>query len=157
MTLRRSKRLTVGLVAIMAMTLSSGPVFAAEEESPMKIEPNLKELQRKPGQFENAQELFKLFDDNGDGVIDSGEWRSQKMLVFYGRDIKQDYRLSRDELPGISDEVFAAADQNGDGYISAYEFNQAQFTQFEDVDLDRAGTVTYEEFLAYLARLQSGK
>ena len=157
MTLRSVLGLTAGFAAVVAVTLLSGTVFAAEEKSPMKIEPDLKELQRAPGQLEDAKEMFELFDDNGDGFIDSGEWRSQKMLVFYARDADRDYRLSREELPGISDELFAAADQNGDGYVSAYEFNQAEFTQFEYVDTDRAGTVTYEEFLAYLARLHSAK
>ena len=105
MTLRSVLGLTAGFAAVVAVTLLSGTVFAAEEKSPMKIEPDLKELQRAPGQLEDTKEMFDLFDDNGDGVIDSGEWRSQKMLVFYGRDANQDYRLSRDELPGISDEL----------------------------------------------------
>lgn len=101
-------------------------------------------------------ELFNLLDDNKDGVIDSGEWRSQKMFVFYARDANQNYLLTREELPGIAASVFDAADTNHDGLISGFEFNQAKFSQFSTVDMDGDQKVTFDEFLAFLARIETG-
>jgi len=60
-------------------------------------------------------------------------------------------------VPGLNKEAFDAADLNGDGFLSGYEFNQAPFLKFDAVDLDNAGSVTEDEFLAFLTRLQTGK
>jgi Ca2+-binding EF-hand superfamily protein len=52
--------------------------------------------------------------------------------------------------------VFEAADTNHDGLISGFEYNQAKFTQFESVDGDANQQVTFDEFLAFLKRIETG-
>ena len=141
---------------VLAISAAGTEVRSAQEESPLYIEPDLDDLQRPPGVELKSRELFNLLDDNDDGVIDSGEWRSQKMFVFYARDANQNYMLTREELPGIADSVFEAADTNHDGLISGFEYNQAEFTQFESVDGDANQQVTFEEFLAFLTRIETG-
>ncbi len=141
---------------VLAISAAGHEVRAAEKETPLYIEPDLEDLQRRPGVELGTRELFNLLDDNKDGMIDSGEWRSQKMFVFYARDANQNYMLTREEIPGIADSVFEAADTNHDGLMSGFEYNQAKFTQFESVDGDANQQVTFEEFLAFLTRIETG-
>ncbi len=143
-------------VAVLATMAASNDAWAQNEKSPLYIEPGLKDLQRQPGVPEGAEELFNLLDDNKDGVIDSGEWRSQKMFVFYARDANQNYMLTREEIPGIADSVFEAADTDGDGLMSGFEYNQAEFTQFEAVDGDVNQDVNFDEFVMFLVRIETG-
>ena len=155
----RTVRTTImaGAAAVLAIIAASNDARAAdEEESPLYIQPDLRDLQRPPGVPEGTEELFNLLDDNGDGVIDSGEWRSQKMFAFFARDADQDYMLTREEIPGIADSVFEAADTDGDGLMSGFEFNQAEFTQFQAVDGDVNQAVNYEEFLRFVERIETG-
>lgn len=155
-TLRKSIMAGVAAAAVLAITAVGDDASAAEKKSPLYVEPDLKELQRPPGVPEGAEELFNLLDDNNDGEIDSGEWRSQKMFVFYARDANQNYMLTREEIPGIADSVFEAADTNGDGLMSGFEYNQAEFTQFQTVDPDVNQAVNFDEFLLFLARIETG-
>ncbi len=155
-TLKQAIMAAVAAAAVLTITAAGDRAWAAGEESPLYIERDLKNLQRAPGVPEEAQDLFNLLDDNKDGVIDSGEWRSQKMFVFYARDVNQNYKLAREEIPGIADSVFEAADTDGDGFMSGFEYNQAKFSQFQTVDLDGAQQVTFDEFLAFLARIETG-
>jgi Ca2+-binding EF-hand superfamily protein len=141
---------------VLTISVAGNEVRSADEKSPMYIEPDLEDLQRRPGVEMGTKELFNLLDDNKDGVIDSGEWRSQKMFVFYARDANQNYMLTREEIPGIADSVFEAADTNHDGLMSGFEFNQAKFTQFETVDGDANQAVNFDEFLAFLTRIETG-
>jgi Ca2+-binding EF-hand superfamily protein len=154
-TLKQTSIAIATATAVMAIAADQA-ASASNEKSEMYIEPNLEKLQRRPGVPEGAVELFNLLDDNKDGVIDSGEWRSQKMFVFYARDANQNYLLTREELPGIAASVFDAADTNHDGLISGFEFNQAKFSQFSTVDMDGDQKVTFDEFLAFLARIETG-
>ncbi len=142
--------------AALAILAAGSDARAADEESQIYIEPDLKQYQRGPGVAEGTRELFNLLDDNDDGVIDSGEWRSQKMFVFYARDANQNYMLTREEIPGIADSVFKAADTDGDGLMSGFEFNQAKFTQFESVDGDANQAVNFDEFLGFAVRIETG-
>jgi len=145
-----------GALAVLAIMAAGSDARAADEKTPLYIEPDLKELQRPPGVPEGARELFNLLDDNNDGEIDSGEWRSQKMYVFYARDADQDYMLTREEIPGIADSVFEAADTNHDGLMSGFEYNQAEFTQFHSVDPDVNQSVNFDEFTWFLWRIETG-
>lgn len=155
-TLKQTIMAGAAAACVLAIAAADNEVRSAEEDSPLYIEPDLEDLQRAPGVPEGARDLFNLLDDNGDGLIDSGEWRSQKMFVFYARDANQNYMLTREELPGIADSVFEAADTNHDGLISGFEYNQAKFTQFESVDGDANQQVTFDEFLAFLKRIETG-
>lgn len=155
-TLKQTIMAGAAAATVLVISEAGNEVRAAEEESPLYIEPDLKDMQRPPGVPEGARELFNILDDNGDGLIDSGEWRSQKMFVFYARDANQNYMLTREELPGIADSVYKAADTNHDGLISGFEYNQAKFTQFESVDSDVNQAVNFDEFLAFLRRIETG-
>ena len=157
MDIRALRRVCIaGGVAAVAITVGGDNPTAAQQESPLYVEPGLKEIQRRPGTPEGAEGLFDLLDDNNDGVIDSGEWRSQKMFVFYARDANQNYMLTREEIPGIADTVFEAADTDGDGLMSGFEFNQAKFTQFELVDGNVNQTVNFDEFVTFAVRIETG-
>lgn len=153
------QRIIAGMMAAAASSVIvvGSDLRAVEQDSPLYIEPDLKDLQRPPGVPEGAEDLFNLLDDNNDGVIDSGEWRSQKMFVFYARDANQNYMLTRAEIPGIADSVFEAADTDGDGLMSGFEFNQAKFTQFESVDDNVNQAVNFDEFLDFVARIETGR
>jgi Ca2+-binding EF-hand superfamily protein len=155
-TLKRTIMTGVAGAALLAVAAAGTVAWAANEDSDLYIEPDLKDLQRPPGAAETPSDLFNLLDDNNDGVIDSGEWRSQKMFVFYARDANQNYMLTREEIPGIADSVFKAADTDHDGLMSGFEFNQAEFTQFQAVDGDVNQTVNYDEFLAFAERIEKG-
>ncbi len=156
MGIRTLKQTIIAGVAVVAITAGGNEPRAADEEPDLYVEPDLKEFQRPPGVPEGAEDLFNLLDDNKDGEIDSGEWRSQKMFVFYARDADQNYELTREEIPGIADSVFEAADTNGDGVMSGFEFNQAEFTQFQTVDPDVNRSVNYDEFLLFVERIETG-
>ena len=151
------KQTIIAGAAVVAITMGGGEARAADTDSDLYIEPEMKEYQRSPGVPEDAADLFDLLDDNDDGVIDSGEWRSQKMFVFYARDVDQDYQLTREEIPGIADSIFEAADTNNDGLMSGFEFNQAEFTQFNSVDPDVNQAVNYDEFLLFVFRIETGE
>jgi len=155
-TLRETIKVGAAAAAVLTIMAAGHDASAADQKSPLYIEPDLKEAQRPPGVPEGAEELFNLLDDNDDGVIDSGEWRSQKMFVFYARDANQNYELTREEIPGIADSVFEAADTNHDGLLSGFEFNQAEFTQFHSVDGNVNQSVNFDEFIVFLVRIATG-
>ena len=102
-TLKKTIMTGVAGAALLAVAAAGTVAWAANEDSDLYIEPDLKDLQRPPGVPEGPRDLFNLLDDNNDGEIDSGEWRSQKMFVFYARDANQNYMLTREEIPGIAE------------------------------------------------------
>jgi len=101
----------------------------------------------------DPDEIFALFDVNGDGVIDRTEFDVNKIQVISAFDANRNGRLERDEVR-ISDENFQAADLDGDGQISGYEFNESPFGKFEALDADGDGLVTREEFRAFVEGLR---
>jgi len=101
----------------------------------------------------DPDEIFGLFDTNGDGVIDRTEFDVNKILVISAFDVNRNGHLDRDEVR-ISDENFQTADQDGDGRISGYEFNESPFGKFEALDADGDGLVTREEFKAFVENLR---
>jgi Ca2+-binding EF-hand superfamily protein len=101
----------------------------------------------------DPDEIFALFDVNGDGAIDRTEFDVNKIQVISAFDANRNGRLERDEVR-ISDENFQAADLDGDGQISGYEFNESPFGKFEALDADGDGLVTREEFRAFVESLR---
>ncbi len=162
MTVKAVQRSMITLAAAAAVSAVAGSGFAAETQmpaapkAPMKIEPKLQGMEKQPGYPSDPQALFKLLDGDGNGQLSRAEWKENIMAVFFIRDANRDLKLSRDELPGLKPELFDAADLNGDGFLSGYEFNQAEFTQFGTADVDKAGTITEDEFVAFLKRLEEG-
>ena len=162
MTVKAVQRSMIALAAAAAVSAGVGSGFAAETqmpprpEKPLEIQPTLKGKETRPGYPSDPKELFELFDANGDGVIDRAEWKGNKMAVFFLRDHNRDIKLSREELPGVNQQAFDAADLDGDGKLSGYEFNQAEFMKFEAVDISKTGSITKDNFIAFLARVQTG-
>jgi Ca2+-binding EF-hand superfamily protein len=101
----------------------------------------------------DPDEIFDLFDANGDGVIDRTEFDVHKIQVISAFDANRNGRLERDEVR-ISDENFQAADRDADGRISGYEFNESPFGKFEALDADGDGLVTREEFRTFVENLR---
>ncbi|MCP5363912.1 MAG: EF-hand domain-containing protein [Hyphomicrobiales bacterium] len=142
---------------VAAVMLFAAEGFAApqqERTTPQNVQPDLQSLRPAPGEVLNAEEMFKILDLNGDGLIDRAEWRDRRMMIFFVTDENRDHALSRAEIPALSEEAFIAADDNGDRKLSGYEFNQAEFTTFEAADSSGDGLITFDEFSAYVSTLR---
>lgn len=125
---------------------------AAAQDQPSAL-PDISQLRPPPGQPMRDADAFGVLDANGDGVVDSAEWRARRMMVFYILDRDRDLFLVPAEVPGLASSEFAAADLDQDGRLSGYEFNQAAFAQIESADEDGSRTVTLAQFQSYRARL----
>ena len=64
-------------------------------------------------------QIFKIFDKNGDGFISSDEM--QKLVVTFGAD------LSDAEVNELANELIKEADTSGDGRVSFEEFKEFKF------------------------------
>jgi len=127
--------LSLGTRALSSIVLASGMVLAvgapANAEDP---------------RIQNARQLFKMLDDNGDGKVTFEEFQAKKILTFTARDANQDNSLSLKEVR-ITREQFDAIDRNKDGKISGLEFIDSPFGQFETYDLNKDGAIEVQEFI----------
>ena len=96
--------------------------------------------------IQNARQLFKMLDDNGDGKVTFEEFQAKNILTFTARDANQDNSLSFKEVR-ITREQFDAVDRNKDGKISGLEFIDSPFGQFETYDLNKDGAIEVQEFI----------
>ena len=96
--------------------------------------------------IQNARQLFKMLDDNGDGKVTFEEFQAKKILTFTARDANQDNSLSFDEVR-VTREQFDAVDRNKDGKISGLEFVDSPFGQYETYDLNKDGSIDVQEFI----------
>jgi Ca2+-binding EF-hand superfamily protein len=96
--------------------------------------------------IQNARQLFKMLDDNGDGKVTFEEFQARKILTFTARDENQDNSLSFNEVR-ITREQFDAVDRNKDGKISGLEFVDSPFGQYETYDLNKDSSIDMQEFI----------
>ena len=101
----------------------------------------------------DPNEIFDMFDTNGDGAIDRTEFDVNKIQVISVFDANRNGQLERDETR-MSEETFRAIDQDGDGAISGYEFIESPLGKFEAFDTDGDGLITREEFRAVVEDLR---
>lgn len=101
----------------------------------------------------DPNEIFDMFDTNGDGAIDRTEFDVNKIQVISAFDVNRNGQLDRDETR-MSDETFSAIDQGGDGAISGYEFIESPLGKFEAFDTDGDGLISREEFKAVVEGLR---
>ena len=101
----------------------------------------------------DIDEIFDLFDQNGDGVIDRAEFDVNKIYVISAFDANGNDEIDREES-NISDENFRLADKDGNGSISGFEFLEAPFGKFEALDQDGDQLVTREEFRQFVEGLR---
>jgi hypothetical protein len=103
----------------------------------------------------NPKQVFDILDANHDGVVTRQEFLLNKTAVFYRflKVVGLDQHLNPEDIK-ITPEAFAHADLDGDGKLSGAEFVEAPFTQFDAIDSNHDGEITFEEFSEFLRRYQ---
>jgi len=99
-----------------------------------------------------AQSDFAASDRDGNGSLDSEEFRDRMVETFYLLDKNGDGHLTIDELPAGSREDFNAADHNGDGRLVMKEFLIIHFFSFRAADTNGDGVLSSAEVRAAEAR-----
>lgn len=99
-----------------------------------------------------GQSGFAASDRDGNGTLDSEEFRDRMVETFYLMDKNGDGHLTMNELPAASRKDFAAADQNGDGRLVLKEFLVIHFFSFRAADTNGDGVLSPAEVSAAEAR-----
>ena len=99
-----------------------------------------------------AQSDFAASDRDGNGTLDSEEFRDRMVETFYLLDRNGDGHLTMEELPAGSREGFDAADKNGDGRLVMKEFLIVHFFSFRAADTNGDGVLSRAEVKAAEAR-----
>jgi Ca2+-binding EF-hand superfamily protein len=102
-----------------------------------------------------VKEIFEILDANHDGVVTRQEFALKKTEIFYRflKVVGLDQHLDPGDI-NITPQAFAEADLNGDGKLSGAEFVEARFTQFDAIDTNGDGEITFEEFQIFVRRYQ---
>lgn len=116
--------------------------------------------------------MFKNMDTNGDGVISKAEFNAFNAKHFKKMDANKDGKLTLGEMQGGHkqekghgdgtthlDERFNAADANHDGGLDKEEAKAMPMLSmyFDEVDANKDGKVTRQEYLDAMPKLHRGK
>ena len=119
------------------------------------------------GNHHDGQEMFKMWDSNGDGIVSRAEARAASAKhvaqIFAGHDANKDDQLTAEEMRDTPADradgkksphagKFKSADTNADGAISKDEAAQSVpmlAKRFDDVDTDDNGLVSSDELKAH--------
>jgi Ca2+-binding EF-hand superfamily protein len=101
------------------------------------------------------REVFDMLDANHDDVVMRQEFLLNKTQVFYRflKVVGLDQHLAPGDIK-ITPEAFAQADEDGDGKLSGAEFVEAPFSQFDAIDRNGDGEITFEEFREFMQHYQ---
>jgi Ca2+-binding EF-hand superfamily protein len=101
---------------------------------------------------EQIHTMFKRFDSNRDGQIDTEEFKDIHMIRFYTADMDNDGQISREELVFVrgmrgvpaerANTAFDRLDTNGNGQLSVKEFDASRASAFASLDLDGDGSIS---------------
>jgi hypothetical protein len=95
-------------------------------------------------------DTFGKTDKNKDGYITKDEFESQVRSRFDAYDTNKDGKIDADEFrvnksPETLKE-FRFMDRNGDGFVNADEFYKAAIQRHDQIDIDRDGKLSREEY-----------
>ena len=110
-------------------------------------------LPRPAAAEDDAARLFRTLDKNADQQVDRDEFNIQEMEIFYFSDADRNGFLAPDETI-LSAASFAVVDHDKDGKLSGFEFLDSELTDFDRVDRNGSGTVTADEFEAFLETIK---
>jgi len=131
----RSRRLIIALA--LAATLGPGWVGA----QPLPLDPA------------RLREWFKSVDRNGNGRINREEFHRWATERFFFLDKNRKGVVTVDEVRDVmGPEAFTVANHKRDGLLTLREFVNAVFKDFDAADVDKDGTLTFEEIEAYVQR-----
>jgi Ca2+-binding EF-hand superfamily protein len=109
------------------------------------------------------EQLFRRADADGDGTVsrkEFGDFMVGQVFEFYDRGGKGYVTMDDFIQGGGTADTFRAINRSGTGKVTLGEAMQSRLVRetmvvpFDEADVDRSGSVSLEEFLAYKQRAQ---
>ena len=86
--------------------------------------------------YATADEMFEQADSDGNGAIDTEEFRTHMVDTFFLADDDRDGLLKGEELKIVNQERLAEADKDSDGDLDLTEFLNSTSFDFDVSDTD---------------------